>query len=231
MFMQQNNMRTIFTSWNNPFGQVCVEEVVEKLFKYAYMYLKIRHLAASMYHIRYAREQDDAYDLSEESWSYAAEVTDGDLSGGDEQSLATIDANVRFEVALSANAIGAAGEGEAVKFAVKAEDEAGNASPISNVVKVLVEADRNNGLSGGDIAGIVIGSILGVFLLMVTVYFVATKIGCCGGGADDDEDSYDFADGGAVGGNARRTSIRSTSRRSSRRRPSALEMTDYKAEA
>ena len=57
--------------------------------------------------------------------------------------------------------------------------------------KVLVEADRN-GLSGGDIAGIVIGSILGVFLLVVTVYFVATKIGCCG---VDDEDSYDFADG------------------------------------
>ena len=97
---------------------------------------------------------------------------------------------------------------------------------MATLFKVLVEADRN-GLSGGDIAGIVIGSILGVFLLMATVYFVATKIGCCG---VDDEDSYDFADGGAVG-NARRTSIRSTSRRSSRRRQSALEMTDFKNEA
>ena len=179
-----------------------------------------------MYHIRYSREQDVPFDMSEETWQFAIEVTDGDLSGGDEQSLATIDANVRFEVAISAKAIGA-GKGDDVKFAVKAEDEAGNLSPISNVVKVIVEADRNNGLSGGDIAGIVIGSILGVFLLMVTVYFVATKIGCCG---DGDEDSYDFADG-VTGGNARRTSIRSTSRRSSRRRPSALEMTDFKNEA
>ena len=90
-----------------------------------------------MYHIRYAREQDDAYELSEESWDYAIEITDSDVSGGDEQSLATIDASVRFEVSLSAKAINA-DKGDAVKFAVKAEDEAENVSPISNVVKVRV---------------------------------------------------------------------------------------------
>ena len=103
---------------------------------------------------------------------FAFEVTDSDLSDS-KQSLATVDANVRFEVSVSAKAIGA-DKGNEVKFAVKAQDESGNLSPISNVVKVVVEADRN-GLSGGDIAGIVIGSILGVFLLVVTIYFVATK--------------------------------------------------------
>ena len=175
------------------------------------------NIAAHIYHIRYSREQDVA--LSEETWQYALEVEDGDLTS--EQSLATVNASLRFEVTISAEAIGA-GKGDTVRLAVKAEDEAGNLSPISNAVRVVVEADGSrSGLSGGDIAGIVIGSVLGVFLLMVTVYFVATKIGCCGGG--DGEDSYDFAHGG----NARRTSIRSTTRR----RESAMEMADYKNEA
>ena len=154
--------------------------------------------------------------MSEETWQYAREVVDGDLTS--EQSLATVNASLSFEVTISAEAIGA-GKGDTVRLAVKAEDEAGNLSPISNAVRVVVEG--RSGLSGGDIAGIVIGSVLGVFLLMVTVYFVATKVGCCGGG--DGEDSYDFAHGG----NARRTSIRSTTRR----RESAMEMADYKNEA
>ena len=177
------------------------------------------NIAASSYHIRYYREQD--VPLSEETWQYAPEVGDGDLTS--EQSLATVNASLRFEVTVSAEAIGA-GKGDTVRLAVKAEDEAGNLSPISNAVRVVVEADggSRSGLSGGDIAGIVIGSVLGVFLLMVTVYFVATKVGCCGGGGDG-EDSYDFAHGG----NARRTSIRSTTRR----RESAMEMADYKNEA
>ena len=158
--------------------------------------------------------------MSEETWQYAREVVDGDLTS--EQSLATVNASLGFEVTVRAEAIGA-GKGDTVRLAVKAEDEAGNLSPISNAVRVVVEADggSRSGLSGGDIAGIVIGSVLGVFLLMVTVYFVATKVGCCGGG--DGEDSYDFAHGG----NARRTSIRSTTRR----RESAMEMADYKNEA
>ena len=141
-------------------------------------------------------------------------MTDSDLVGGDEQSLAPVDANGRFEAGLSAGAIDA-GKGQTVKFAVKAEDEAGNVSPISNVAAVvIVEESGTSGLSGGEIAGIVIGSVLGAFLLVVTLYFVVTKVGCCGG--DDDDDNYDFAAGGGVG--------------NARRRSSAMEMTDVKTE-
>ena len=43
------------------------------------------NIAAFIYHIRYSREQDVPFDMSEETWQFAIEVTDGDL--GDRVSL------------------------------------------------------------------------------------------------------------------------------------------------
>ena len=71
--------------------------------------------------------------------------------------------------------------GDILFVAVKGVDEAGLAGPLSNVPFVYLDkyagtqTPPSKGLSGGEIAGIVIGAVLGAFLIVAAVYFVVIK--------------------------------------------------------
>ena len=62
-------------------------------------------------------------------------------------------------------------------------DKKDNVSPLSNIIQILVTApfdpntDENSGLSGGALAGIIIGCLTIGFALAVIGYFVYQKIG------------------------------------------------------
>ena len=66
---------------------------------------------------------------------------------------------------------------------MKAIDKKDNASPLSNIIQILVTApfnpntDEDSGLSGGALAGIIIGCLTIGFALAVIGYFVYQKIG------------------------------------------------------
>jgi hypothetical protein len=134
---------------------------------------------AASYDIRYTTNLT----LSESTFNDAIRLNNSEVLADDDDTSVNLDpveANMHFSVRLSVRELKTE-EGQYVKFAMKAIDAANNTSPISNVARVLLIADET-GLNGGEIAGIVIGSVLAVFLLIVTIYFIATKTSCCGGG-------------------------------------------------
>ena len=62
-------------------------------------------------------------------------------------------------------------------LAMKAVDKSDNISPLSNIAQVFRRTpDEDSGLSGGAIAGIVIGSALGAFLFVMLGYFAYKRM-------------------------------------------------------
>ncbi len=137
--------------------------------------------------------------------------------------LSPAEANAGVSFSLSVSDLKGADKGQTVHFAMVARDEANNTSPISNVARVVI-VQHSEGLRGGDIAGIIIGSVLAIFLLMVTIYFLATKSGCCC--ASEDDSSYDLGDAATVSEMRRKDSAAS----SRSRRDSGAEMKDVTIE-
>ena len=74
-------------------------------------------------------------------------------------------------------------EGTVYHLAMKAFDEEENSSQLSNIIQILVTApfdpntDEDSGLSGGALAGIIIGCLTIGFALAVIGYFVYQKFG------------------------------------------------------
>ena len=138
---------------------------------------------ASEYDIRYTISD---MPLTNENFVNATKVTAEMLYQSD--SLDPINATDAVSLELGVNYISGARKGDYVTFAIRAIDGANNTAAISNLARVLIVADDTS-LTGGEIAGIVIGSILAAFVLLATVYFVVTRTACIGG---DGEDSYDL---------------------------------------
>jgi hypothetical protein len=135
------------------------------------------------YDIRYAMTVDELLDNFE-----TAEVVDSWIAPGFD--LTPVAPLTQKVVRLNYDASLA---GLIVNFAMRAVDEAGNNGTVSNVVNAYLEVFEpapgtttttttteppSNGLSGGEIAGIVIGSVLGVFIIVALVYFIGIKKNC-----------------------------------------------------
>jgi hypothetical protein len=120
---------------------------------------KLFYFSASHYEVRFAGQIQDL----EDSWSGAGQVDEDMIHEG---SLDPLDSGEAMSITLRL-----LDYPTTVFFAVKAIDKVNNTSPISNIASLLQES----GLSGGAIAGIVIGTLLAIFLVVVAAYLVIQR--------------------------------------------------------
>ena len=96
-------------------------------------------------------------------------INENDLISG---SLDPIEPGVVFEVQLNKSIFA---EDLTYYFGVKAYDKINQYGDLSNNATLLI-ASEDTGLSGGALAGIVIGSVLGGFFLVIGGYMLYRKM-------------------------------------------------------